>query len=142
MKRMTKSECKAFLLDGTKTGNIATVRIDGSPHVVPIWFYPDGDELVFTTGKESVKAKNMKRDPRVCISIDEHVPPYAFVKIEGIATVSEDPKEMLYWATRIGGRYMGEDKAEAFGKRNAVPGELLVRIKPTKVIAYKEVAGW
>ena len=142
MKKMTKDESKEFLMKGTKTGNLATVKPDGTPHVVPIWFFLDGDDLVFTTGRVSVKAKNMKRDPRVCLSIDEQMPPYAFAQIEGIATFSEDPEEMLHWATRIGGRYMGDDKAEAFGKRNAVPGELLVRINPTKVAAYKDVAGW
>ena len=142
MKRMTRAEYKRFLLEGTKTGNIATVKKDGSPHVVPIWFYLDGDDLVFTTAEESIKAKNMKRDPRVCVSVDDQRPPYAFVQIEGIATLSDNLNEMLYWSTRIGGRYMGERNAEAFGKRNAVPGELLVRIIPTKVISYKDVAGW
>ena len=142
MKKMTKAEYKRFLLGGTKTGNIATVKKDGSPNVVPIWFYLDGEDIVFNTGSESLKAKNMKRDSRVCLSVDDQTPPYAFVQIEGIATFSEDLKEMLYWSTRIGGRYMGEDQAEAFGKRNAVPGELLVRIRPTKVIAFKDVAGW
>jgi PPOX class probable F420-dependent enzyme len=142
MKKMTKAEYKKFLIEGTKTGNIATVKKDGSPHVVPIWFYLDGDDLVFTTGADSVKALNMKRDPRVCLSVDDQTPPYAYVQIEGTATFSDDLKEMLYWATRIGGRYMGEDQAAAFGKRNAVPGELLVRIGPNKVIAYKDVAGW
>jgi PPOX class probable F420-dependent enzyme len=142
MKRMTKAEYKRFLLEGTKTGNIATVKKDVSPHVVPIWFYLDGDDLLFTTGEQSIKAKNMKRDPRVCVSVDDQTPPYAFVQIEGIATFSDNLNEMLYWATRIGGRYMGERNAVAFGKRNAVPGELLVRIRPTKVVAYKDVASW
>lgn len=142
MNRMTKAEYKKFLLEGTKTGNIATVKKDGSPHVVPIWFYVDGDDLVFTTGEESVKARNMTRDPRVCVSVDDQTAPYAFVQFQGMATLSDNLNEMLYWATRIGRRYMGEHNAEAFGKRNAVPGERLVRITPTKVIACKDVAGW
>jgi len=141
MGKMTKDECKEFMLEGTKTGKIATVRKDGSPHVVPIWFEIDGDDLVFTTGGESVKAKNMKRDPRVCLTVDDQTPPYSYVQIEGKASFSDDPKDLRYWATRIGGRYMGEDLAESFGKRNAVPGELLVRVAPTKIIAYKDVTG-
>jgi PPOX class probable F420-dependent enzyme len=142
MKVMTKAEYKRFLIQGTKTGKIATVKTDGSPHVVPIWFDLDNGNIVFTTGGDSVKAKNMRRDPRVCLTVDDQTPPYAFVQIEGIASFSDDLKEMLHWATRIGGRYMGDDQAEVFGKRNAVPGELLVRIRPAKVIAYKDVAGW
>ena len=142
MKEMTKAEYKRFLIQGTKTGKIATVKKDGSPHVVPIWFVLDNGNIVFTTGGDSVKAKNMRRDPRVCLTVDDQTPPYAFVQIEGIASFSDDLKETLHWATRIGGRYMGDDQAEAFGKRNAVPGELLVRIRPAKVIAHKDVAGW
>ena len=142
MTEMTKEEYKEFLLQGTKTGKLATVREDGRPHVVPIWYELDGDNLVFTTGETSVKAKNMTRDPRISISVDDQTPPYSFVTIEGTANFSKDPEEMLYWATRIGGRYMGEDKAEAFGKRNAAEGELLVKITPTKVIAHKDVTAW
>lgn len=142
MKEMTKAEYREFLLRGTKTGKLATVRRDGRPHVVPIWFDLDGDTLVFTTGGESLKYKNMKRDPRVSITIDDQTPPYSYVMIEGTVSFSEDPEELLYWATRIGGRYMGEDQAEAYGKRNSTPGEIIVRIIPSKVSAYKDVAGW
>ncbi len=46
---------------------MATVRNDGRPHVVPIWFDLDGDDLVFTTWHTSVKAANLRRDPRVSI---------------------------------------------------------------------------
>lgn len=130
------------MLHGTRTGKLATVRKDGRPHVVPIWFDLDGEAIVFTTGGESVKARNMKRDPRVCICVDDETPPFSFVQVEGVASFSEDLKEMLHWATRIGGRYMGADQAEAFGKRNAVPGELLVRVSPTKIIGWKDVAAW
>ncbi|HWP91213.1 MAG TPA: PPOX class F420-dependent oxidoreductase [Thermodesulfobacteriota bacterium] len=139
---MTKKEIRKFLLHGTRTGKLATVRKDGRPHVVPIWFDLDGEAIVFTTGGESVKARNMKRDPRVCICVDDETPPFSFVQVEGVASFSEDLKEMLHWATRIGGRYMGADQAEAFGKRNAVPGELLVRVSPTKIIGWKDVAAW
>jgi PPOX class probable F420-dependent enzyme len=139
---MTKKEIRKFLLHSTRTGKLATVRRDGRPHVVPIWFDLDEEVLIFTTGGESVKAKNMKRDPRVCICVDDETPPFAFVQIEGIASLSDDLDKMLQWATRIGGRYMGADQAEIFGKRNAVPGELLVRVTPTKIIAWKDVAAW
>ncbi|MEW6145107.1 MAG: PPOX class F420-dependent oxidoreductase [Thermodesulfobacteriota bacterium] len=139
---MSKDEWREFLLRGTKTGKLATVRKDGRPHVVPVWFDLDGDAVIFTTGGESLKYKNMKRDPRVSITIDDQTPPYSYVMIEGTASFSENPEELLYWATRIGGRYMGEDQAEAYGKRNSTPGEVIVRITPAKVAAYKDVAGW
>ncbi len=141
-KEMTPEEVKAFLSQGTRTGKLATVRKDGRAHVAPIWFVLDGDDLIFNTWHSSVKARNMQRDPRVSLCVDEEVAPYAFVIIEGTVTFSEDLEESLRWATRIGGRYMGADQAEAFGKRNSVAGELLVRLTPTKVIAKKDVAGW
>lgn len=140
MQNMTATEYKEFLMTGTRTGKLATVRADGRPHIAPIWFVLDGDTLVFTTWHESVKAANMRRDPGVSICVDEEVPPFAFVIVEGTVTITEEPQERLYWATRIAERYMGSDLAETYGKRNSVEGELVVRIEPTKVIAQKDLA--
>jgi hypothetical protein len=141
-KEMSVEEIKQFLMTGTRTGKLATVRKDGRAHVAPIWFVLDGDDLIFNTWHSSVKARNMQRDPRVSLCVDEDSPPYSFVIVEGTVTLSEDLDQSLIWATRIGGRYMGKDQAEAFGKRNSVEGELLVRLTPTKIIAQKDVAGW
>jgi PPOX class probable F420-dependent enzyme len=142
VEKMTKEEVKQFLLTGTRTGKLATVRKNGRSHVAPIWFDIDGEQLVFTTWHESVKAANLRRDSRVSICVDEEVPPYAFVIIEGTAAISEDSNERAYWARKIGARYMGEDQADAFGKRNSIEGELVIRVTPTKIIAQKNVAGW
>ena len=139
-RRMNRDEWRAFLSEGTRTGRLATVRRDGRPHVVPIWFVLDGDDLVFTTGTDSVKAHAMRRDPRVCLCVDDERPPYAYVMVEGAAALSEDLDDLLRFATVIGGRYMGADRAEQFGRRNAVPGEVLVRVTPTKVRAFAEIA--
>jgi PPOX class probable F420-dependent enzyme len=138
---MTAEEQRRFLAEGTRTGKLATVREDGRPHVAPIWFVLDGEDLVFTTGAETVKGRNLRRDPRVAISIDRQEPLYDYVTVEGIASLSEDLGELFNWATRIAARYMGEDKAEAFGRRNAVPGEMLVRVTPTHFASAKDVAG-
>ncbi|HEX9921524.1 MAG TPA: PPOX class F420-dependent oxidoreductase [Anaerolineae bacterium] len=140
MQTMTPAEYKAFLLDTVRTGKLATVRQDGRPHIVPMWFDIDGDDLIFTTWHKSVKAVNMQRDPRVCLCIDDETPPFAYVQIEGMAAFSDDMAELSRWATRIGGRYMGADQAEAYGRRNSVEGELVVRITPTKIIARSGIA--
>lgn len=142
MEKMSREEYLDFLRSGTRTAHIATVNSDGRPHVVPVWFDLDGDVIVFSTGGDSVKARNFRRDARVCISVDDPIPPYAFVKIEGNVTISEDSGEMLYWTTRIGGRYMGKENAEIYGRRNAVEGEILVRVQPEKITAFKDIAGW
>jgi PPOX class probable F420-dependent enzyme len=140
MREMSDSERRAFLLEGTRTGKLATVRRDGRPHVVPIWFLLDGDDVLFTTGADTVKGRNIVRDPRVSLCVDDERPPFAYVVVEGTAEVSEDREEMLAWATRLGGRYMGPEQADEFGRRNAVPGELLVRVRPAKLLARAGIA--
>ncbi len=133
-------EVRAFLLWRTRTAKIATVRADGRPHVAPVWFLLDGDSIVFTTWHTTVKAYNIRRDPRVCICVDDETLPYAYALIEGTAAISADPDVLLYWATQIAARYMGETLAEAYGKRNGVAGELLVRVTPTKILFEKNIA--
>jgi PPOX class probable F420-dependent enzyme len=140
MQKMTDAETKAFLLKEARTGKLATVRADGRPHVAPIWFDLDGDTLVFTTWHESVKAINLQHDSRLSLCVDDETPPFSYVIIEGTAEMSGDPDALAYWATRIAGRYMGADQAEAYGQRNSVEGELLVRVTPTKIIAHKNIA--
>jgi PPOX class probable F420-dependent enzyme len=137
---MTPDETRAFLLEGTRTAALATVRGDGRPHVAPVWFTLDGDDFLFNTGENSVKGANLRRDGRVALMVDDEEPPFAFVSIEGDVSLSDDLDTMRYWATRIAARYMGEEQAEAYGKRNAVSGELLVRVHPTKIVAVKGVA--
>jgi len=138
---MTQSEWLAFLQHGTRTAKLATVRKDGRPHVVPIWFVLDGADIVFTTGAGSVKASAMRRDERVSLCVDDERPPYAFVVVEGRARLSDDLEAMLPLATAIGRRYMGSERADEFGRRNAVPGELLVRVSPTRVLTDADVTG-
>lgn len=137
---MSDEERRAFLIHGTRTGKLATVRADGRPHVTPIWFVLDGDDLIFTTGAGTVKGRNLRRDPRAAIVVDDERPPFSYVRVDGVCEIDEDPDALRDWATRIGGRYMGADRAEAFGRRNAVPGELLVRLVPTRVHAEAGVA--
>ncbi|WP_263251788.1 PPOX class F420-dependent oxidoreductase [Saccharopolyspora rosea] len=132
-------EVRAFLEHGTRTGVLDFTASDGRPLAAPVWFALDGDEVVFNTGGDTAKGRAIRRDPRVVLCVDLPAPPYAFVQVQGVATTSEEPDELLRTATRIGGRYMGEDRAEEFGRRNAVPGELVVRVRPTRVNAVLDV---
>ncbi|OFJ54883.1 PPOX class F420-dependent oxidoreductase [Mycolicibacterium grossiae] len=133
-------EVVAFLSSGTRTGKIGYVAADGRPLVVPIWFVVENGQLVFNTGADSAKARALHRDPRVVLVVDDERPPYSFVQVQGTVSVGEDPDDLLATATRIAARYMGPERAEEFGRRNAVPGEVVVRIAPTKVIAAFDVA--
>ena len=142
MQSMAKEEWRAFVMAGSRTGKLATVRADGRPHVAPIWFMLEGEDVVFMTGADTVKARNIAREPRVALAVDDERFPFAFVTIEGRATLHElSPAELLPYSTEIARRYVGDERAEAYGRRNAVEGELLVRIRPTKVVAFKDVAG-
>jgi PPOX class probable F420-dependent enzyme len=131
------------------TGKLATVRADGRPHVVPIWFAldpstaaadaPIGD-IVFNTGTGTVKGRSLQRDPRVGLCVDDERPPFNFAAIEGVAILSDDLVEVAHWAAIIGGRYMGPERAEEYGRRNGVPGELLVRVRPTHIVSAADLA--
>ena len=124
-----------------RTAKLAIVRKNGAPHVAPVWIDLDGDDIVFMTGANTIKGKAILRDPRVSLCLDDETPPFSFLTISGTATTSTNTEELMYWGTRIGGRYMGADQGEAYGKRNAVPGELLVRVTVDKVVAKVDVAG-
>jgi PPOX class probable F420-dependent enzyme len=139
---MTEAEYKAFLLTGTRTAKVATVRANGLPHVKPVWFVLDGDDLFFTTHESYVMTRHLRRDPHVSVVVDDETPPYGYVIVEGTVTLSDDLDELVRWATVIGGRYMGADRAEELGRRNGVPGEFLVRVTPTKIIARADIAGY
>ncbi|MDY6997727.1 MAG: PPOX class F420-dependent oxidoreductase [Actinomycetota bacterium] len=130
----------AFLSEGTRTAKLGYVARDGRPLVAPVWFYVDGNQLVFNTGRDTAKGRALQRDPRVVVCVDDERPPFSFVQIQGEATLGEDPAELLETATRLGGRYMGADRAEEYGRRNGVPGELVVRVTPTKVITAFNLA--
>lgn len=127
-----------------RTGKLAVTRRDGSPHVAPVWVDLDGDgddaRLVFMTSAETVKGKSILRDGRVALCFDDDRPPFSFVTVTGSTTTSTDPDDLLHWATRIGGRYMGADRAEEYGVRNGVPPELVVFVAPTRVVAARDVA--
>lgn len=140
---MTRDEIKNFLLQGTFTGKLGTINKDGTPHVVPIWYTVDGEgNIIFNTGDKSVKAKNIRRVNRVRLCVDDQTPLFSFVIIDGIAEIiSDEPSEVYKWAKIIAARYMGYNKSEEYGRRNSAEGELLVKIKPIRVIGEKDIAG-
>ncbi|KWX01418.1 pyridoxamine 5-phosphate oxidase [Carbonactinospora thermoautotrophica] len=138
-RRMTDEEWQAFLMEGTRTAKVGTVLRDGRPHVTPVWFVLDDGDLVFTTPGDSVKARSLRRDPRVCVCVDLEEQPFGFVMLEGEAVLVDDRDAVEEWTARIRARYApaasvastAPAKADAY---NRPPG-LLVRVKPSRVIA-------
>lgn len=142
MRKLTRFECLSFMIEKPRTGKIATVRPDGRPHVAPIWFALDGDRVLFTTWHTTAKAVNLRHNSLACLCVDDESPPFAFVKYDGEAEFIDDPDMLRHWATAIAARYMGAGQAEAYGNRNAVPGELLVRVSPISIYGEADIAGW
>jgi PPOX class probable F420-dependent enzyme len=130
-----------FLSHGTRTGKLSYLAASGRPLVAPVWFVVEDGSLVFNTNKDTAKGRALARDPRVSLCVDLEEPPYAFVQVQGEAELSEDPAELIRTATAIAARYMGAGRAEEFGRRNGVPGELVVRLRPVKVLANFDVSG-
>jgi PPOX class probable F420-dependent enzyme len=148
---MSNTEIRRFLTQGTFTGKLATTKKDGSSHIVPIWFVlADSNrknrrlsDIIFTTGSTSAKAKNIGRDNRVSICVDDQTPQFSFVTVYGTAKIYHyKQKKLFQWATKIAQRYVGREKARAYGRRNSTEEEVLVRIKPKRIIAEKDIAAW
>jgi len=138
---LSDPEVRDFLCHGTRTGKVGYLAACGRPLVTPVWFIVEGDSLVFNTAKDTAKGHALARDPRVTLCVDLERPPFGFVQVQGEAELSEDPAELLRTATAIAARYMGAERAEEFGKRNGVPGELVVRLRPVKVVATFDMTG-
>jgi PPOX class probable F420-dependent enzyme len=120
---------------------LATVRADGRPHVAPVWIDRDEDgSIVFTTGADTVKGRNLRRTGRAAICVGDDRQPFSFVSLEGPVTIDDDLAQVRAWAARLGGRYMGADRAAEYGARNGLPGELLVRLHPEHISSAADVA--
>ena len=141
MSSITDPEVRAFLTEGTRTGKLGFLSPGGHPLVTPVWFVLEGDSMIFNTGKDTAKGRALATDPRATLCVDLERPPYAFVQVQSEAELSEDPAELVRTATLIAARYVGPERAEEFGRRNGVPGELVVRLRPVRVLANFDITG-
>ena len=139
MASITDPAVHKFLTTGTRTGKLAYLGAAGRVLVAPVWYIVEDGDLIFNTGADTVKGKFLAREHRATLCVDLEEPPYAYVQIQGDAELSDDPSELLRTATAIAARYVGPDQADEFGQRNGVPGELVVRLRPTKVLTVFDV---
>lgn len=136
MGKMSTDQIYAFLTDHAFTGHLATVREDGRPHVATIWYIVDGEDILFTTWHSSVKGRNLQRTGYAALSVTDDTLPFTGVEVEGPVELLADgsnQQEVRRWAGVIGGRYMGAERAEEFGERNGIRGEVLYRLRPVKL---------
>lgn len=136
---MTPQTRRAFLMSGTRTAILATTRPDGRPHAVPVCFVLDDDDVLFLTNEVTAKGRDLQRDPRVTLVVDDETPPFAFVMVEGTAQVSGSAEDIDRIAPKIAERYEGPDGVEDFVRFAHEALGTLVRVKPTKIVALDRV---
>lgn len=139
MAQMSPDQRRTFLLEGTRTAKVATTRPDGRPHVAPVWFDLEGDDVLFWTDAASVKGQNVRRDPHVAICVDDEHPPFAFVLLEGRAAIISEPGQVRECAQRIAARYLGVEDGAAFVESAFGTGDIIVRVPPEHVVALADV---
>lgn len=97
MPKLTDAELHAFLDERGHLARIGTVDDDGFPRVLPLWFVRDGRRLLFTPRSPAVVWRNLQRDARVGISIDESAQPYRKLTVQGVAETVHPPGEDDVW---------------------------------------------
>ena len=134
---MTPDEMEQFL-SGKCLANLATLKRDGSPQVSPVWYqYRDGKFFVSTAGF-AAKARNVRRNPRVSVSIASPGEPFAYVLVHGRARVTND--DMAATVTSIAVRYQGDEAGRAFAQEVLKSTDnVLIEITPDKVITWTTV---
>ena len=123
------------LLAGNCLANLATVNRDGSPQVSPVWYgYRDGKFMIIT--HDSVlKTRNIRRDPRVSLSIATPDVPYAYVLARGKARMTTDDLEAI--VTSICVRYWGDEKGTVFAQEITESGKaVLIEITPDRLATW------
>src|SRR5580704_11726496 len=117
MPKLTDQEMMDFLAERSHLARIATVRADGSPSVVPVWFIFEGGKVLITPRKHSAFLQNLRREPRVAITIDEEAGRYRKVLFEGKAEILFEPGDDRKWDDvyrRIACRYVDEASADYY----------------------------
>ena len=116
-------------LSDPNLGFLATIMKDGAPQVSPIWVDVEGDYIVFNTAKGRTKERNLRRDPRVALSIVDRDDPYGRVEIRGRVVDWVDGDEANAHIDKLAQKYMG--KEYPWHK----PGEerVIVKIEPEKI---------
>lgn len=117
MPKMTPAEVEAFLDEPGHLVRIATVDDDGFPRCVPTWFIRQGHDIVFTPRSPAAFLANLRRDPRIGLSIDEDPLPYRKVTVQAEARIVHEPGDDDAWRAlyrAIAYRYVPQDRADAY----------------------------
>ncbi|MGR8949804.1 MAG: pyridoxamine 5'-phosphate oxidase family protein [Gammaproteobacteria bacterium] len=134
---MREHEWQGFILRGSRAGKLVTVKPNGDPHVVSAWFLADGESISFSSGEKTAKIKHVAQHPRATLCIGEEKFPCALATLERDAQIEKlSPPELQAYTVRLGARYVGEDRALEFRRRNAIEDDMPIRLNPIKVIPW------
>jgi PPOX class probable F420-dependent enzyme len=113
---MTPDEISSILDQASPPllGVIATVRADGSPHAVPVWYSWDGHAVSIWTDHDRAWVRNLRRDPRVAFTAQQALPPYGAVIMRGRVEISAPGADVDGDIRRIARRYLPEDECDAY----------------------------
>lgn len=137
---LNDQEILAFLVEAPRTGQVATVRGDGRPHVATVWFTVDGGDIVFATASTSVKGKNLERTGFAAFSVDDSNPPFSFATLEGPVSIEDDMEQVRRWARDIAARYMGADWAREYIQMDGFPDDIVCRLSPSHMTGQTALA--
>ncbi|HWD01297.1 MAG TPA: PPOX class F420-dependent oxidoreductase [Amycolatopsis sp.] len=138
---MSAERTREFLTEGTRSAVLATVRPDGRPHAVPVWYAPDGADLVINISQDSVKGRAIAASGQVALTVQEDVPPYSFATVDGTAEVVTDPARVRAGSELIARRYLPAEAVDGFVGFSTAPGKVLVVIHPDHTVGVDAVAG-
>ncbi len=128
------SERQVRFVEKARIGRLGSTRRDGSPHVSPVWYRHEGGAFLVLVDRGSQKHRNIARDPRVVLCIDDEHAPYHTVLVRGTAAI--EPAPGPEWRLALAVHYLGEESGRRYVETTDGTNGLLLRI------AVESVAGW
>lgn len=143
MAEMSREQIDAFLAQ-PYLARIATVRPDGRPHVVPIWFWWDGTSAYMETPPDSVKATNLRHNPHCALTVDitEGGLRFAAVIMEGTVELLTDRQVQLEMATKVYTKYLGEEGVQSPTPQRMIHNEhVIIKFTPRHIVTWDDRRG-
>ncbi len=130
---MSPEELDTFLA-ASRNAIVCTINPDGSPQMSPIWFVWENGRIYFSTTKHRLKIRNLERDPRIALIVDEPGPPQQTVTFRGVVDPIEDGLGTV--TERIANKYTPD--GSGYPSIAATPGRVVVSFKPAKALTWRD----
>jgi PPOX class probable F420-dependent enzyme len=128
------TERQLRFVDKPRIARLGTANRDGTPHIAPVWYKFDAGAFLVLTERGSQKHKNIERDPRVTLCIDDERPPYHTVLVRARVSVEEAPGRE--WREALAISYLGDENGKRYIAENMHPNDVMLRIIPQKTTGW------